>query len=270
MSYQNFDQNPDLNFQEWEKLIAGYVLGDLTTEEVAEVHKLLALHPELVAEVDQLQEVLSLLPLALPEDYPSEHLRSQILLNAELLDADLASESNSYIQSPIKISKPFFHRISNKTYLIGGIMAALLVGLGFDSYHTRQQLAIAQGELSSYQQAIAVLKQPNNRLLALKGMGEVPAASGSLVIATQANSGILTIQKLSMPPSNMSYCLWALVDGKKTYIAEFMPDQTGTVMLRVPINQILMGAKSVVITLEPKQSPPEPKGEMVMQGEVSL
>jgi anti-sigma-K factor RskA len=257
-------ENLDRNSQEWEKLMAGYVLGDLTPEEVAEVHQLLALHPELVAEVEQLQEVLALLPLALPEVYPSSQLRSQILKNAQI---NLESEFQT---SPQIFKESYFAKYLNKTFLVGGIMAALLVGIGLDSYRTRQQLAIAQGELSSYQEAIATLKQPNNRLLALKGMGGVPTASGSLVFASQSNSGLLTIQNLNMPPQNMSYCLWALVDGKKTYIAEFMPDQKGTVMLRVPIDQILMGAKSVVITLEPKQSAPESKGEMVMEGAVSL
>jgi anti-sigma-K factor RskA len=262
MTTENLNQNS----QEWENLMAGYVLGDLTPEEVAEVHQLLVLHPELVTEVEQLQEVLALLPLALPEIYPSPKLRSQILENAQI---------NLESQSPIEFqtSHPTYNHVKkylNKTFVIGGIMAALLIGLGIDSYRTRQQLAIAQGELSNYQEAIATLKQPNNRLLALKGMGEVPTASGSLVFASQSGSGLLTIQNLNTPPQNMYYCLWALVDGKKTYIAEFIPNQSGTVMLRVPIDQILMGAKSVVITLESKQSTPEPKGEMVMQGEVYL
>jgi anti-sigma-K factor RskA len=264
MTTENLDQNSE----EWENLMAGYVLGDLTPEEVAEVHQLLALHPELVTEVEQLQEVLALLPLALREIYPSPKLRSQILENAQI---NLESPSESLIK--LQTTHPTYNHLKkylNKTFVIGGIMAALLIGLSIDSYRTRNQLAIAQSELSSYQEAIATLKQPNNRLLALKGMGEVPTASGSLVFASQTNLGFLTIQNLNIPPKNMSYCLWALVDGKKIYIAEFMPDQKGTVMLSVSVNQKLMEAKSVVITLEPKQSTPEPKGEMVMQGEVSL
>jgi len=38
----------------------------------------------------------------------------------------------------------------------------------------------------------------------------------------------------------------------------------------LPIDQISMGAESVVITLESKQTTQKPKGEMLMQGEVSL
>jgi hypothetical protein len=260
-------QNPDLNFSQ-------NVLGDLTTEEVAEVNQLLIVHPELIEEVDRLQEVLSLLPLALPETYPSGQLRSQVLTNAfqqtTQVNPDLQPQS---YRKPL-YKKSFFAYL-RKSYSIGVIMAALLIGIGFDSYKTKQQLAIAQSELSGYQQAIAQLKQPYNKLLALRGMGDLPTASGSLVIATQKNSAFLTIQNLSLPPQNMSYCLWALVDGKKTYISDFMPDRTGTVMINVAIAPTLMGAKSVVITLESKESTPKPSapvgtGEMVMQGELSL
>ncbi len=263
MTIQNSNQNPSQNPEEWEKLIAGYVLGDLTPEEVAEVNQLLAIHPELIAEVGQLQEVLSLLPLALPDTYPSVQLRSQILKNAQITASPSAASPQILKTSSPRTSLP-------KTYLVGGAIAALLLGIGFDSYRTKQQLAIAQNELSVYQQAIATLKQPNNRLLALKGMENLPATSGSLVIATQTNSGFLTIQNLSMPPQNMIYCLWAVVNGKKTYIADFMPDRTGTVLLAIPINQISLRTKSVVITLETKQNVPAATGEMIMQGEISL
>jgi len=264
-------RNSDPNSNEWENLIAGYVLGDLTTEEVAEVHQLLVLHPELVTELEQLQEVLSLLPQALPEDFPSPQLRSQILKNVELVNSNLITEvDSSTYKIPQGMKTDVKKYLNTTTSIIAGILVVLVMGLGLDSYRTRQELAIAQRELSGYQEAIAVLKQPNNRLLALKGMGEVATASGSLVIATAASTGVLTIQNLSMPPKNMYYCLWALIDGKKTYIAEFMPDQTGTVMLRIPIDQIFMGAKSVVITLESKQTTLKPQGEMVMQGQVSL
>jgi anti-sigma-K factor RskA len=246
-----------------ENLIAGYVLGDLTTEEVAELDRLLTLQPELLSDVDRFQEVLSMLPLALPEDYPQSDLKAQILENAFLLSSSLSNLSNLKPDSVQKISP----KTNLFPYIWGGIIAVILAVIGFDSYTTRQQLAIAQKELSSYQNAIAILKQPASRLLSLKS---TTTASGSLVIATQSQSGALTIQNLATPPQDMYYCLWALVDGKKSYIAEFMPDPNGTVMLQFPINPILINTKSVAITLEQKKVTPESGGKMVMQGESSL
>ncbi len=264
------------NFEEWEKLIAGYVLGDLTTEEAIEVNQLLVVHPELESEVDQLVEVLSLLPLALPQSYPSTQLKSKIIELAfpetQLTSLKISPKNSplAAIQALVKYSKNIATSL-NKTYLVGAAMVVLVLGIGFDGYRSKQQLASTQSELHSYQEVVALLMQPNNRLLTLKGIGDVPTtASGSLLIATETSSGILTIQNLAKPPQNMSYRLWAFIDGKKTYITEFTPNQTGSVMLRLRMNQILLDAKSVVITLEPEQLELEPNGESVMEGEVSL
>lgn len=240
-----------------ENLIAGYVLGDLTTEEVAEFHQLLALHPEILAAVDQFQEVLSLLPLALPEDYPSPKLKARILAVAGQDKPSVAAEGAVNASKSLKISQYFW----------AGLVTVILAIVGFDSYTTKKQLAIAKQELSGYQEAIAVFKQPSNRLFALKSTTN---ASGSLIIARSSKSGVLALQNLPMPPQNMYYCLWALVDGKKAYIAEFKPDANGVVMLKFTINANLVNTKSVAITLEPKQVVPESQGKMVMQGELSL
>ena len=43
----NWGDNPEL-----QELLASYVLGDLTSEEVTEVNKLLEQNPELIAEVN--------------------------------------------------------------------------------------------------------------------------------------------------------------------------------------------------------------------------
>ena len=70
--------NP-FNAQELQELTAGYVLGDLTSEEAAQFHQLLVQHPELREEVEALQEALAMMPYALPEEKPQGELRSRIL-----------------------------------------------------------------------------------------------------------------------------------------------------------------------------------------------
>ncbi|KZL47797.1 hypothetical protein A2T98_21400 [Nodularia spumigena CENA596] len=62
------------NFDELQELLAGYVLGDLTSEEVAKVKQLLETSPELKVEVNGLQNSLALLPWALPETSPPKNL----------------------------------------------------------------------------------------------------------------------------------------------------------------------------------------------------
>ena len=56
-----------LSPQEIQELIAGYVLGDLSSAEAEEFRSLLLQLPELQAEVTSLQEVLAMMPYGLDE-----------------------------------------------------------------------------------------------------------------------------------------------------------------------------------------------------------
>ncbi|MEO0985494.1 MAG: hypothetical protein AAFY20_08095 [Cyanobacteria bacterium J06639_14] len=68
---------------ELQVLAAGYVLGDLSSEEMAQFQQLLAIQPELVQVVTSLQETLALLPYGLPQQVPQQQVRSRLLEAAQ-------------------------------------------------------------------------------------------------------------------------------------------------------------------------------------------
>lgn len=63
-----------LSSQELEELMAGYVLGNLTPEEAEKLRQLITEHPQLDTEVNRLQELLELMPHALPEVVSVHHI----------------------------------------------------------------------------------------------------------------------------------------------------------------------------------------------------
>jgi anti-sigma-K factor RskA len=252
-----------VDFQESEQreeLLASYVLGDLTPEEVATVNQLLKTHPELETEVSRLQKTLALFPLALPESSPPPNLGSKILQAA----------SASVTNSPERT----LHRVRRTTKakfgILSSVAAAFVVGLGLYSYRLNQQLAFTQTELSHYKEAIALLRQPSNRLVSLKGTNAIPQASGSLVLVPNSEVAILTLQNLAPLPKGQIYRLWAAANGKKIYCGEFKPDSQGKVFIELPLDNGMSGNYSVVVTVEPSQKTPQPIGETVMIGGMSL
>jgi hypothetical protein len=138
--------------------------------------------------------------------------------------------------------------------------------LGWDSYRLRQELANARSDADQYRAVVAMLRQPDNRLLSLKGMGATPTASGSITIAPSSQTAAIAIQNLPPLPKGKVYRLWAIVDGKKVECAEFVPDSLGKVWVQVPLDRFLSKTGTVAITVEPAQRNPEATGEMVMQG----
>ncbi len=257
-----------------EELLAGYVLGDLSPEEIAEMHQLIAEHPEIVIEIDRFQETLAMLPLGLTESQPPSNLRDRIAavaipkneelpLASLLTNASLESANSSPKHSPRQRN---FWKIAAIT--LGSISAIALSALGFDNYQMRQQVATNQIELQKYRQAIALLQSADNRMISLKGMGAIPAASGSVMIAPMEKTAMISIQNLMPIPPENSYRLWAIVDGKKVDCAQFRPDEQGKVFLKVPLGSALKQSTTLIITIEPNKDMPEPTGEMVMKGEV--
>lgn len=243
-----------LDPEQLEKLLAGYVLGDLTPEESVRVKQHLEAHPEFAAEVNRLQATLALLPLSLAKTSPSETLRERLLQTAQ------ASLSSSTARPSSRV-----WRTGVWIWVIRSAAAVLLAGLGFSVYRLNQELEVVQDDLSRYQEAIALLRQPNNRLLTLKGMSPTLPSSGSLVIAPQSHAGVLTLQNLPPLPEGKVYRLWAFTNGQKVNCAEFTPNSEGKVFLQLPLDN-WAGTTSVVVTVEPFQETPEPTGEMVMTG----
>ncbi len=258
---------------EWEELLAGYVLGDLTPEEVTEMHQLIAEHPEIVTEIDQFQETLAMLPLGLSETYPAQSLRDRIA--AAAIPIAVENRLAEPLEPSIDLLTPKITRSPHRKNLwklaaigLSSISAIAIISLGFDNYQMRQQIATNQVELQKHRQTIAMLQGADNRMISLKGMGAIPTASGSVMIAPTEKTAMISIQNLRQIPQDNSYRLWAIVDGEKVDCAQFRPDEQGKVFLKVPLGNALKQSTTVIITIEPNKDMPEPTGEMVMKGEV--
>ncbi len=248
---------PTQRSESWDELLAGYVLGDLTSEEAGQVQQRLRTDPELARELLRLQETLDLLPLALPETVPAPEIRDRLLQ---------AMGSPSGLRSVSRFTLRQWGVWGWRTAVVG-----LLVGLGWMNYRLSHELAATRTDLLHYQNAIALLRQPDNRLLTLKGMQDAyKTASGSLLIAPNRHSALLTLENLAPLPQGQVYRLWAVVNGRKVDCAEFQPDAQGKVFRQLPLDATMMNTISVAVTIEPLQMTPEPTSEPIMMGNTSI
>ncbi|MDS3861928.1 anti-sigma factor [Thermosynechococcaceae cyanobacterium BACA0444] len=238
---------------DWENLFAGYVLNNLSDTETAQVQELLRVHPELKAEIEQFQMAFDHLPLSLPSSPPPPRLRHKIL--------EIAS---------IKPDQTHVRRFTGPGLLlgIGGLATLLGVGWAWDGYHLRQQLAGMQAELTQIQAQLQQSAPNRSRTLMLAGMGGASDATGVLAVAPEDKTAVISIDHLAPLPPGQVYRLWAAVDGKKVNCAEFVPDSSGRVFVKLPLEPALMSLTSVAITIELASAPSVPQGEVVMLGEI--
>lgn len=229
-----------------EELIAGYVLGNLCSEEAEEFKQLLAEKPELIQEVNQLQEVLGLLPYALPEITPPQHLRSAIV---------------GAVHGPVNTKVARNQFVLPWSKIIASVAAIFTLALGIDSYRLRQ-------ELSSAKDILTVLEGRDTHLFSVKGKDKTSTASGSVLIDFEGDKAVIALNNISSPPTGQSYWLWAIVKDKTIRCGQFQVGANGFALdkISVPDDAYKDGDEisKLLVTLESSQTPSYPSGQVVM------
>ncbi len=230
------------------EILAGYVLGDLDETELVWLNQQLAANPQLKEKVSQLESTLTLMPYGLPEDVPQNDLRSQIMAQVQP-----QSRSTKYRWS----------------WIISTVTAVSALWLGMNNFSLRQQLALRDNQLQQQQELITLLRQPNNRLVALQGNQDVVTASGSLFISPESKTAVLALQNLEPLAGKQVYRLWAISQNKKTGCANFTPNAEGKVDLTIAPDDALFDANSILITIEPQADTEQPLGSEFLTGSYS-
>lgn len=246
---------------DWQDLLAGYALGNLSSEEVEALQQLLIEHPELAVEVDRLQEVLALIPYDVPEQEPPAHLKDTILAAAQ------ADQGIPQLFPPPELpvtqpAKPARRRNLTRWFSVGGVVAAAaLLALGIENYRLRQTVQADQAIIST-------LQQPGAALYALEGTENAAQASGSIVVAP--NRQVLVVaQNLPPLPQGQAYRLWALSANAKqpAYCGQFNTSTAGTVSSLWSASEARCSndPTQLLVTAELVSAPPVPQGDLVLK-----
>ena len=231
-----------------EEILAGYVLGDLDEAEYVWLNEQLTANPQLREQVAQFESTLNLLPYGLPEDVPQNNLRTQILAQAQ--------------PKPSSPKYPW-------SWIFGAVTAASTLLLGVNNFSLRQQIAFTEDRLEQQQELIALLRQPNSQLVALRPHNDTVTTSGSLFISPKSNTAVLTLKNLDALPGNQVYRLWAVSQGEKTGCSNFTPNNRGEVYLDLSADDVLYNASSISITIEPRPDTEQPLGREFLSGSYS-
>lgn len=235
----------------WQELMAGYVLGDLSSQEAETFKRLLESDPDLILEVNQFQEVLALMPYALPEQDPPEHLRSAILD---------AAQTSPQSPEPLQRNRPRFLR----SILLGTgttVAALLIATLLTENQRLRRELRDTKSILQA-------LQQPDTALHTLTGTGVASAASGRVLVDMPQRSVVVLVQNLPQLPEGKAYRLWVVTEGKSEpyYCGQFTAATGGQVATHwVLPEECDSQVNQLLITAEFAADPPVPAGPLVMK-----
>lgn len=247
---------------EEQALAAGYVLGDLTPEEAAQVAQLLSTNPAMRKEVDALRVSLQLIPHGFDVVTPPAHLEDQIMAAYEVNEAS-ATPENEVTRSPISRAP----RAKSWTKIVAALSIPALILLAFDNVRLRRQFSLAQGDRNP--EVAAILQQPQSRLVSLQGND----SAGTLLFTPgQWEQVVVSATDLPPLPPDQIYRMWLTLDnGELFFCGEFTTDETGSVFITLnPTDSIPQGVKAqeVFVTQASTADPLEPAGEPIVVGEI--
>lgn len=238
-------------------LIAGYVLGDLSSEEVEEFEQLLANDSAIADEVARMQKALEI-SYAPPEVAPPPHLRSA-LLEANSHSANLQSN----LHSTTKLRSHSF------SWRLGLEFAAVvtIATLGVSNYYLWQSLQTGQTGIHS--------SNPLTYSLRAKDAGTT--ASATVVVNLDNLEGVLAVKNLPPLPPGKVYVLWTVLergapfttDNKNAILTEvFVVNSNGIASQTITLPKVYRSRNlvaAVAITVEDAASPQRHAGSPILK-----
>jgi Anti-sigma-K factor rskA len=143
---------------------------------------------------------------------------------------------------------------------IAAAAAVVALAFGFDSWRTRQELAL-QREVTT------ALQEPNVlRSFALAGTGSASGAVGRVALDLDAKKGAVVLKGMPVLPAGEVYRLWAAVGDKSVPCGQFTANPDGVVLAQfpVPVESYTSPIAKLFVTVEPAAPSDTPSGPTVM------
>jgi len=242
---------------ELKSLIAPYVLGAVSPEEMEEVRSHIISCEECMAEADSYSGAVSSLALSVdPESIP-DSLIDNVMREARA-DAKQPVASIPSVPDDSDRSNVTELRRSRPIYAIVAAAAALLIVavLAGALITTTNELDDTRDQLASERERVEQLAQTEGAMRLAGPSGDVIGA----MLPTD-EGGVFVVHGLDDPPRDHTYQVWLLDDGQPTSAGTFDP-ASGVGGLQT--DRSLDGVDGVAVTVEPAGGSPTPTGDPIL------
>ncbi|MES2287680.1 MAG: anti-sigma factor [Bacteroidota bacterium] len=205
-------------------LLESYVLGHSTAEETMQVKDLCAKHPEIAMEIEAIEQALiTYASVSAPEI--SGNFKENLF--SKLNNTTVKTENPGSAFTPVRSVFSYKYAIAASiTLLVISTVfnvlfysklqktSAELSMLSNDKKQYAEQLEIQQSTLKAMQDDLAMLTDPNTKLVKLAST--IATSNSMALIYWNSNSHHTYISEVQLPkpPEGKQYQLWAIVNGK--------------------------------------------------------
>jgi anti-sigma-K factor RskA len=261
---------------------AAHALGALDAADAKAFEAHLATCVTCQQDVAAYQRVAAAIGESIDPEPPPDRLKAKVLAAAT---AEAQSRATpSIVRFPSAQSPP---PSAPRRWTAFALAASVLLVAGLSAYvvflqATIRELSLAAGEASARANALsaelAAARRDSTRLLNtidvisapdvirvdLRGLNEMPAASGRAFMSAQGI--ILRAERLAPLPSGRVYQLWTIAAGQAVGVGTFTVDATGASTVTVPASAARRAFDLLAVTVEPEGGSPGPTTQPILAG----
>ena len=245
-------------------IVEMYVMGALSSAEVADVEQKALLYPEVRQEISRIQHTL--------DNYADAHSKNPRPQLRSLIIGDNAAVEKPVAKQKTVRTDPEKNYLTYK-YLIAASLAALVVSTfaswffysrwneAEDRYSLilkdKNQLAqnynLVKNEFDKNLGDLIVIRDPNARVISLSSSDTTKHFQARVYWNPYSRQSYLDILALPAPDLGKQYQLWAFVKGQATDVGVFELEAEGVQRMKD-----IISADSWAVTLEPRGGSPVP------------
>lgn len=235
-----FDDNHVLD------LLPAYALGSLDADETSQVEKHLLSCWICRAESRTFQNVAEQLSFAAPAAVPSPDLKDRLMQRVQTAGPQRPAPVPSARRSWLERLLPVWGLAS-----LGLILALTAFTLSLWQRLNHLEFLTAPGGM---------------RAIPLNATGEVPSATGFVLVGTDGRNGAIVVDGLPQLDENQQYQVWLVRDGERTSGAVFSTDEESYGGTRIRVAGSLLEYSAIDVTIEPVGGSSQPTGVHVLGG----
>jgi anti-sigma-K factor RskA len=247
-------------------MLESYVLGTATVEESAMIQKLCKEHPELLKEVEQIEESLINFSERLSPPL-NKDLKNKIASQLEFKEEKNSSAKIVPLQNDNKLRLYKFGMAASLLLFATSFIYNILLNRQLGRVNSElaqldaarsimaEEMKVQQASLKEIGSELQVVAHPMVKTIALRGMKSMDNHSAMVHWNTETEEVYFNAQALPKSPENMQYQLWAIVDGKPVDAGMIDMSDAGNVFKKM---KSVKGAQAFAVTIEKMGGSPVP------------
>ncbi len=252
-----------------------YVLGDVTPQEKLQVEEMMAFHPVVKIEVEEIARAMEKYAMA-NAVVPSANVQNKVLSSTvtNLADDRIFKTkepiADNIIYMPPPVSTNFYKYAFAASLALLVAATAALYNLNNKLEQSNQQVIALSTQnqqfattVSLKDQQLSVFRDTTFNMIRLKGTAKIPDAAITVAWNPVNKKVMIDMATLKLPQNDEAhqYQLWAIVAGKPVDLGVF--DNTATSADMVEMRPVEL-AQAFAVTLEPKGGSVNPTMDQMM------